>query len=129
MSAGHTPGPWIVCVQDGDPWGAHTVFAEDQLENGVISADGWDWQIASACVNHENFEANARLIASAPDLLAERNRLKAANAELADTLDEFLAAFDGVIAQGGISLSVDDRSSGWVSRARAALAKHKGETA
>lgn len=73
--------------------------------------------------------ANAYLIASAPDLLAERDSLKAANAELADTLDEFLAAFDGVIAQGGISLSVDDKSSGWISRARAALEKHKGETA
>lgn len=69
MSAGHTPGPWIVCVENGDPWGARTVFAEDQLENGVISAGGWDWQIAAACVNHDDYEANARLIAAAPDLL------------------------------------------------------------
>ncbi|NHZ94623.1 hypothetical protein [Massilia sp. CCM 8734] len=67
MSA-HTPGPWIVCVQDGDDM-AHTVFAECQLGKGRIDAVEWDDAVARAGLNWENFEANARLIAAAPELL------------------------------------------------------------
>ena len=69
MSAGHTPGPWVVCVEDESPWGAHEVFAEHQLVNGRIEAVAWDNCVASAGLNHDNYEANARLIAAAPDML------------------------------------------------------------
>lgn len=48
---------------------------------------------------------------------------QAVNADLREALKEFIDAFDGVIAQGGSSVTIDDQSSGWVSRARAAIAK------
>lgn len=68
MSAGHTPGPWVVCIEDGDNC-AHTVFAEHQLLNGRIEAGLWDDFVVCAGLNHANCEANARLIAAAPDML------------------------------------------------------------
>ena len=66
--AKHTPGPWVVCIQDGDDV-AYTVFAETQLVNRRIEADAWDDHLATAGLNHKNVEANARLIAAAPELL------------------------------------------------------------
>lgn len=65
----HTPGPWIVCVQDDGLERANTIFAESQLENGIIDSSEWDYCIAEAGIGHENYEANALLIAAAPDLL------------------------------------------------------------
>ena len=69
MSTKHTPGPWVVCTQDGDHY-ANTIFAESQLCDGLIEAKAWDSHVASAGLDHKNFEANARLIAAAPDLLS-----------------------------------------------------------
>ena len=58
MSAAHTPGPWRV---DSDPEGiVRGVVADDCMVCAMI---GWD-------VEYEDEEkANARLMASAPDLL------------------------------------------------------------
>lgn len=68
MEQKHTPGPWVVCVDDEDDRG-FTIFAEAQIKNGVIHADDWDCHVASAGLNCQNFEANARLIAAAPEML------------------------------------------------------------
>ena len=68
MNTAHTDGPWFVCLQDGDEK-ACTIFAEHQVENGRIHADVWDCYVAEAGINHKEFEANARLIAAAPELL------------------------------------------------------------
>lgn len=73
MSQSHTKGPWVI---DGAEDG---IFAKDDLKvcsmyrGGILQADGEQ-------------EANARLIAAAPDLL---EALKA----LADRVDRF--TFDG----------------------------------
>ena len=61
MSAKHTPGQLVVCVQDGDKE-AFTIFAEHQLKNNQIDGDTWDNYIAVAGLNHENFEDNANRI-------------------------------------------------------------------
>lgn len=78
MSAGHTPGPWVVCIEDGDDR-AFTIFAEDQLEGGRIDGGCRDNAIAAAGLNHENFEANAHLIAAAPELLAALTMMRDAD--------------------------------------------------
>lgn len=72
----HTEGPWVVCIEDGDNK-AFTVFSECQLdENNRISADDFSHMcICTAGLNHENFEANARLIAAAPELLESLQEL------------------------------------------------------
>ena len=67
MSA-HTPGPWVVCLED-DMTVPHTVFAADRLVNDRVEAAVWDFSVATAGLNDENCEANARLIAAAPELL------------------------------------------------------------
>lgn len=63
----HTPGPWVVCMED-DGDAAVTIFAASQLRDGRIAADEWDDCIALAGLNHNESEANAHLIAAAPEL-------------------------------------------------------------
>ena len=75
MTAKHTPGPWVVCVQEGDDV-AYTVFAKSQLRDGRIAPEDWDNCIASAGLNHQEVEQNARLIASAPAMLAMLQELR-----------------------------------------------------
>ena len=82
---------------------------------GLFVVTASDSVICKVAPGAEEFAA---LLASAPDLLAERDRLKAANAELAEALDEL----------------VNDESPDYIPHkkwvnARAALAKHKGEAA
>ena len=68
MSAGHTPGPWVVCATHDDER-FFSVFTKHQLDNDQINSVTSDDFVVSAGLNHDNFEANARLIAAAPDLL------------------------------------------------------------
>jgi hypothetical protein len=100
-----TPGPWVLVVQD-DSDIANTIFAVSQLKDGRIAAEDWDYNICSIGLDQKNVEANARLIAAAPDLY--------------EALED---------------LSINDfGSNGWTNsmdriaiRARAALAKARGE--
>lgn len=67
-TAGHTPGPW-----NADGWYVRTL------------AQNHYWQIADAGHASRHIDqciANAALIAAAPDLLVEVERLTAINAEL-----------------------------------------------
>ena len=62
MNTKHTPGPWTVREHNyGDVRGCHGVFAAGVTHPLVISVYG---------DSIENSDANARLIAAAPDLLA-----------------------------------------------------------
>ena len=104
MTNKHTPGPWRSDVQGSD---GDQVFSA----NGMIVADcKWTAEVFDKRV------ANAALIASAPDLLAERDRLLQVNAELVAALET-------------IANSTCDHGPGFCARdsARAALAKAKGE--
>ena len=55
----HTPGPWHVI--EGDEWTSD--IATNTPEQGI-------WTVASANKRRDEFEANKRLIAAAPELLA-----------------------------------------------------------
>lgn len=70
-----TPGPWVVCVQEGDDV-AYTVFAKSQLRDGRIAPEDWDNCIASAGLNHQEVEQNAHLIAAAPAMLTMLRELR-----------------------------------------------------
>lgn len=61
----HTPGPWRTSAARLDK------DATAAMEGRVVevSAHGWA-QLAVVAVEHQKGEANARLIAAAPDLLA-----------------------------------------------------------
>lgn len=116
MSTGHTSGPWLAKRE-----GFSTVYIEARIGGGML-------QEIAACGptagGSDEQEANAELIASAPDLLAENDRLKALNAELVAALAVFVnkhdAAPDGQLGIGLIN--------GDFGKARAALAKNKETT-
>jgi hypothetical protein len=116
---------WVVCVQDGDDK-AYTIFSKDQLENGLIDAGQWENYIAVAGLNHPNYEAIAELIAAAPRVLAERNALKTAKAELYHALGLSAAALRRALAV----TPHDDEFYGLTDKTeqncRAVMAKHKG---
>ena len=64
MSTKHTPGPWLYVK--GDEWSHSVVTNEGELPSGEPSY----WTVASINKNREpQHEANAHLIAAAPDLL------------------------------------------------------------
>lgn len=123
--AKHTPGPWVVCIQDDDDK-AFEIFSESQLVNGRISAEKWDDALARAGLNHKEFEANARLIAAAPELL------EALNAALA-TIDDYLDYehngdpwVEDARAMGEMDIN-DYKRDGRLEKARAAIAKATGQ--
>lgn len=64
--AKHTPGPWRVATNDETRAGVK-VYDSENVE--VVSMMGWDAEL-SAEKSRARGEANARLIASAPQLLA-----------------------------------------------------------
>ena len=72
----HTPKPWTI------------PFSHDLV--GIERADGTRQLIAQT--HGENFEANARLISAAPELLAALENILAANPDLAEVCDEARAA-------------------------------------
>lgn len=88
MSANHTPGPWVV---------SHKKRHKITKESGLVLAN------AVKCSN-PNYEANARLIAAAPELLDA----------LKDMLDYY----------GTASANVE-----FLTKARAAIAKATGQDA
>lgn len=74
----HTPGPWKVW-ENPIAWNPAIL---DSAGNTIATA---------SAPSHERAVANARLIASAPDLLAERDALRAQNATLRAALEGLLA--------------------------------------
>jgi hypothetical protein len=68
----HTPGPWIA---EGDDFIAHIYTATGKMVN-------------------PHHPANARLIASAPETAAERDSLKALNAELLEAVRAYKRTAD-----------------------------------
>ncbi len=78
-----TPGPWNVqgaAEFDGEGYGQPDIAPFRIIGNG--------WVLASVIgdVSDINAEANARLIAAAPETAAQRDRLEVANVELLDAL-------------------------------------------
>jgi hypothetical protein len=71
----HTPGPWKLATHLGDPCTVYIERGQDD-EPGICTTDGADFVPVDS---EEEQEANARLIAAAPDMLAA---LKSAQASL-----------------------------------------------
>jgi hypothetical protein len=83
MSAQHTPGPWAVITEDHDISVEGEGWFEDQHVNGwmvVGNPDNPEMAIAvldtgwKNCWRDEALDANAALIAAAPDMLAALQR-------------------------------------------------------
>ena len=75
---GTTPGPWAVCEEPpNDSWyKGITIFCPAERT-----------RVADAAVLNPRHIEDARQIAAAPETAAERDRLKASNAELVAALD------------------------------------------
>ena len=106
MTNKHTPGPWHI-----DASKSFYVFASGALAEQAGVEHG-------PFICNASTQANAALIASAPDLLAERDRLLQANAELVAALQNALNVLAG-LAVG--ELQSIDRNSPAIAKARAAL--------
>lgn len=124
MSAGHTLGPWEFVDNalvgpkiDNKPIWLRPVILRSEV--GVRPDD-------------------ARLIASAPELLAERDRLKATSAELADALKKLINRTADIEVLGEwLAMGMNHQHAALVrasvnrdiAAARSALAKHIKEVA
>ncbi len=116
MSAQHTPGPWI-----NDAPGC---VAKHWPEGGKATV--------CICPAGAEGEANARLIAAAPETAAERDQLRALNAELLAAL-RALVARDADISDLALELATQhkgftmdpDEARAWIA-ARAAIARAEG---
>jgi len=93
----HTPGPWVVCIED-DSDAAVTIFAASQLRDGRIAADEWDDCIAIAGLNHNESEANAHLIAAAPAMLAALRAMVGVTINSGQVSDDMAPALEMALA-------------------------------
>lgn len=97
----HTPGPW-------DYWSGYNPF--DKLE-AQVTAEGGDIVIASYNSLIEQGEANARLMAAAPELLEALERLK---------IEVILSDVDMDY--------IESHFRPWLNKAELAIAKARGDS-
>ena len=71
----HTPGPWYR-IPGGDEWSRGSIGTKEPKPE-TMDGDNW-WTVASCNGLREEAEANANLIAAAPELLEALLRLRAA---------------------------------------------------
>ena len=106
MTAKHTPGPWHIGMKPGPMiYGEHG----EQVADMVVSM-----------INIVEHSANARLIAAAPDLLQ-------ALENLTDAVQSGTSYADDTAAGKALSILSGRSGTTWLSDARAAIAKAKGE--
>ena len=114
METKHTPGKWQYVQEGIDAY-------------GIIELDGTSIMHIQALRNSTGascLKANAALIAQAPDLLAERDRLKAINAELVAALAELAEiGAAGIISRQGTGIPAWNAFDAVKDIARAALAR------
>ncbi len=106
----HSPAPWRTHPTDDT-----VILAADG--SSVAGVDG-DYDYLGQA---EVMEANARLIAAAPETAAERDRLREVNAALLEALKKALNFIKNTEQELGITLDSGDA-------ARAAIAKATRET-
>jgi len=122
-NATHTPGPWTI----EDP------FGDDSLAI-VIGEQTYDWRFVATVhmdlekggavkpIGKAQMEANARLIAAAPETEAERDALLVVNAEMLEAL-KAQVAYDDSEAGIGDQLSLHIRAKTLIT---VAIAKAEG---
>lgn len=115
--AQHTPGPWYTrfCRRAG---GKSTWEIRHDAGHQWHVADVYGISDGEKTYGHGFAEANARLIAAAPETAAERDRLREVNAELVAALESALKSLE---IDGPDSAAAVLRTD-----ARAAIAKAKG---
>jgi hypothetical protein len=118
MSAAHTPGPWQLATREREETFEGLTFKRRSIygtQSAVLIADVCGPEIRCEMHAHAEFEANARLIAAAPELLA-------ALVEMTDLADKL-----GEIAEraGAINRAYLDEQ---IAQARSALAKAEAHT-
>lgn len=127
----HTGGPWKLELQQGE---------ETQYEHGksfLILAGKTLFSIGEigGPSNKEDFEeiqANAELIAAAPEILAERDQLREVNAGLTEALQAIEARIKGVwdhpaLVKIGPLSSNGTEDVAWISRAALERAQEFGD--
>lgn len=108
----HTPGPWKVVYIDGELTGS--IYSKKiRICSGICD----DMKLENEA------EANAYLIASAPDMKDEIDRLKAEKAELLEVLEWLDLKFDRFDDGYGRAMF----SRGDFKKVRAAIKKARGE--
>lgn len=110
----HTRGPWEACEQDRVLTGPH---AEEHACWFITGEDGTDDGVCVASLDSgytgAQTEANARLIAAAPDLL--------------EIVRDLLNAHNGAVNVSDDPFPEDlHRSAEWIARIHAAIAKAEG---
>lgn len=119
MSAAHTPGPWTKAERLNGPWwhisSGHTIGGE-QCKSGRQAVASVHGESKSGSVAYaEMFEANARLIAAAPELL-----------HALEVAEQFMAiASDWNIDEAEINGEMRSTYE-WLDVVRAAIAKATG---
>ena len=73
-SSAHTPGPWKVRVSHNGALRGYSIEHEDETLRSIV-ARNWEHEL---CEEHGNSLPNARLIASAPELLEALERISTA---------------------------------------------------
>lgn len=76
--AQHTPGPWHVGPANIATIDGFKIHRFPVSGNGQAIAAVWNGSVGKEALSFSDGEANAALIARAPDLLAENQRLRAA---------------------------------------------------
>lgn len=117
METKHTPGPWQV---------------NKKVKTTVETcADGQGINIIADCSDIDGLrtrtesEANAAMIAQAPDLLAELDRLRQVNAEMVAALEDCITDAGSPCYRSGTQVAFDRRLGYINNTVRAALAKAK----
>lgn len=112
MSAGHTPGPWK--TRKGFQNGTIEIFKP----NKAIKKPFYPTEIAVVEAENEEGRANARLIAAAPTLQAERDELLRArlvlgaqNIALQHQQSDMLAAL--IVARGALATALKSAAPDW----------------
>jgi hypothetical protein len=86
--SGHTPGPWYVGAQND---GLYIIDRQPSPSNDDPRHDADVELVATPfAARGATVEANARLIAAAPETAAERDRLRVENAELLEALKDVM---------------------------------------
>ena len=102
----HTPGPWRVGYSDGsggiDDYNEYFVITSVANDEVVVSGGSGDtYEGPGWCYGIEDLD-DARLIAAAPETAAERDRLKAVNAQLLEALEKIAKHVPGKVGHPSV---------------------------
>lgn len=86
----HTPGPWALRKE----WKSDDTALEVWPKSKEVEKPFIPSAIARVCDNYDEFKANAKLIASAPDMAIEIESLKEQKRELLEALSYSVSEID-----------------------------------